>query len=525
MLGVMTDGKASRRAILGLGIAAAGGVAVAATEKLWNPAGHATAVAGTSPAPGRTARKLVPENSLPGDPHWAARHLGGQADVEGYASAESVLPGESFDLFASSTSSSVQVTAFRLGWYAGDGARKVWQSGPVRTGRQRAATMTQSTNTVLTDWDPVLTVATHDWPEGAYLLRLDAESGAQRYVPITVRSASTAGKVVLKHSVQTWQAYNTWGGYDLYKGPGQAYSQRSLAVSLNRPYDVNGAEMFLTYERNLVKLAESLGLPLAYVTGTDIAGNPGLLDGASALISLGHDEYWTPAERANVTAARDAGVNLAFFGANALFRRTRLAAANRLVICYKTSYAADPMYGRDNTLVTSDWRDAPSADPESSLIGTIYEGYPADASFVVTSPSSWIYAGTGVSEGTSFPHLVGIEYDRVNPAYPLQRPIQVLSHSPLTCQGKASYADSAYYTHSGGAGVYNCGTMRWVEALYGDQPHGIGGRTPGFVRAVTTNILRAFADGPAAARHPAHDNLDSSHEYAGDPIGNSQSLQ
>jgi hypothetical protein len=101
----------------------------------------------------------------------------------------------------------------------------------------------------------------------------------------------------------------------------------------------------------------------------------------------------------------------------------------------------------------------------------------------------------------------------------------VLSHSPLTCQGKSSYGDSAYYTHPGGAGVFNCGTMRWVEALYGDQPHGIGGQTPTFVRQVTTNVLRAFADGPAADRYPARDNLKAIHEYAGDPIGNSQSLQ
>ena len=45
----------------------------------------------------------------------------------------------------------------------------------------------------------------------------------------------------------------------------------------------------------------------AYVTSMDIAADPRLLDGASALVSLGHDEYWTPQERANVTAARDTG--------------------------------------------------------------------------------------------------------------------------------------------------------------------------------------------------------------------------
>jgi hypothetical protein len=144
---------------------------------------------------------------------------------------------------------------------------------------------------------------------------------------------------------------------------------------------------------------------------------------------------------------------------------------------------------------------------------------------VVTSPASWVFAGTGVAAGANMPNLVGIEYDRVNPVYPVPRPIQVLSHSPLVCHGAASFGDSAYYTHAGGAGVFNTGTMRWVEAIFGDRPHGISATASGFVRQVTANVLRAFADGPAAARYPAHDNLGAIDEYAGDPSGNPASLQ
>ncbi len=518
------EGKTTRRAFLGM--AAAGAAAAAGCT-------HPADGAGTQPPPvalrARPSHRAVPENSLHGDPHWEIRHLGGEHAIEGYTGKASVLAGESFPLFVSTASRGFRVTAFRLGWYQGDGARKVWQSRTLRGGSQKSPGFVEATSTVHTDWDPVIHVPTDGWPAGAYLLRLDADSGAQRYVPVTVRSASTAGKVVLKNCVQTWQAYNTWGGYDLYKGPSGEYGNRSLAVSLDRPYDLNGADMFLTYERNVVKLAEHMGLDLAYVTSMDIAADPHLLDGASALVSMGHDEYWTPAERASVTAARDRGVNLAFMGANALFRRTRLGSTalggGRLVVCYKTDYTQDPMYGKDDALVTSDWREPPHADPESSLIGTIYEGYPVDAAYVVSSPGSWVFKGTGVREGQSFPHLVGIEYDRVNPAYPLQRPIEVLSHSPLTCEGASSYGDSAYYTHHGGAGVFNTGTMRWVEAIYGDQPHGITGRTPDFVKRVTMNVLTAFAHGPAAHKYPARDNLGAMHEYAGDPVGNPQNLQ
>src|SRR5207237_3643893 len=137
---------------------------------------------------------------------------------------------------------------------------------------------------------------------------------------------------------------------------------------------------------------------------------------ASALFSLGHDEYWSPPERAHVTAARNAGVNVAFLGANAMFRRTRLASTRlgerRLVICYKTSYLQDPMYGKDNALVTSDWREPPHPDPESSLTGTLYESNPADAAFIVATPDAWMFAGPGVQQGTKLTWLVGSEYAR-----------------------------------------------------------------------------------------------------------------
>ena len=67
--------------------------------------------------------------------------------------------------------------------------------------------------------------------------------------------------------------------------------------------------------------------------------------------------------------------------------------------------------------------------------------------------------------------------------------------------------------------------MRWVEAIFGDRPHGIAAMTSSFVQQVTRNVLRAFADGPAADAHPARDNLDAMREYSGDPIGSSAALQ
>jgi hypothetical protein len=532
---VMTSRPHSRRAFLGWAAAAAAVPAaiIAAVEaaESGKPAAQAGPVHAKTARP-LAQRKLVSENNLPGYPNWNISQLGAADAMIGYAGQYSVLPGEPITLYASTTARSFTVKAFRMGWYHGDEARLLWQSGTVRGSQQNAATLTPVTNTIQTDWDPSLTIPTDDWPEGSYLLRMDAESGAQRFVPVTVRSASTAGKVVLKNSTSTWQAYNTWGGYDLYNGPGglSDYDNRSLVVSLDRPYDVDGAFMFLAHDRPLIQLAEQIGLPLAYVTSMEVATEPHLLDGASAFFSLGHDEYWTPAERWSVTAARDAGVNVAFLGANCCFRRIRLQDSslgpNRQVICYKTSYMEDPMYGKDNQLVTNDWREPPDPDAESSMTGTLYESNPTNADYVVATPDAWMFAGTGVQKGTSFPGIVGIEYDRVNPDWPVERPIQVLSHSPLTCRGVNSYSDSAYYTHASGAGVFNTGTMRWVGAFepWRYTEFGVNRRGAAFVKRVTANVLRAFAEGPAAEKYPAQDNLDAMQEWSGDPIAAQHNL-
>jgi hypothetical protein len=523
----------SRRRFIGLAAAAAAvPVTAIAIDKAMSapgmPDARKTSDVAKRAAPAR--KRIVTENSLQGDPNWGIANLGNWNDMLGYAGQASVLPGEPITLYASTTAPSFVVRAFRIGYYAGDNARLVWTSSTTPGHQQAQPSVSSGTNTVSCSWEPSLTIPTHDWPEGSYLLRMDSETGPQRYVPVTVRSAKTADKTVIKNSTATWQAYNTYGGYDLYNGPGGAadYDNRSLAVSLDRPFDSNGAYYFTWHEQKFISLAEQLGMPLAYTTSMDIATDPSLLTGASALFCLGHDEYWSPPERANVTAARNAGVNVAFMGANTMFRRTRLDStplgANRLVICYKTSYTQDPMYGVNNALVTSDWREPPDPDPESSLTGTLYESNPANSNFIVASPNSWLYANTGVQLGTSIPGLVGIEYDRVNPDYPVNRPIEIMSHSPLTCRGINSYSDAAYYTTPAGSGVFNSGTMRFVASMSGIYIYGVNKYTWAFTTQVATNLLQAFSDGPAAAKYPANDNLDAMDEWAGDPIAGEHNL-
>ncbi|WP_018385460.1 N,N-dimethylformamidase beta subunit family domain-containing protein [Wenjunlia vitaminophila] len=499
-LGCDTGRATPRRRFLGYCAAGIGALSLAGCDRA-STDGHRD----SSPA----------ERDLPGTSDWRVVDRGPDDAILGYADQVSVRPGQPLALRVSTTARRFRVSAFRVGWYQGAQARLVWRSERVPGREQRAPDLHPLTRTVRAGWRRTLTVDTEGWPEGAYLLRLDADEGHQRYVPVVVRSASGAGRTVLLHAPATWQAYNGWGGYSLYSGQDGGYQQRSTIVSFDRPYDGSGAEKFLVYERAAVVLAERLGIPLAYTTGIDVHRDPGVLRKATAVVVLGHDEYWTPRQRRELVRARDAGTNVAILGANTCFRRVRLEThgdepghrPGRSVVCYKSSFARDPSYPARPDLVTTDFRSGPGADPESSFTGVLYEGFPTDAPYVVHQPRHWLFEGTGVRQGQAFDHLVGVEYDRVTPTAPTPRRIEIVAHSPLRCNGERSHQDSAYYTVPSGAGVFATGTMRWVEALMAGtrdngRNHAMDAATGAFVTRTTENLLRAFAEGPAARHRP-----------------------
>jgi hypothetical protein len=481
---------------------------------------------GQSPGPGSDIRA---ENARPGGPHWQISDPGHGGQIEGYADHAGVRPGTPVRLFVSTTAASFRVRAYRIGWYGGGLARLVWTS-PSVTGQRQPAPTVSSLGTVVAHWQPSLTVPTGGWPPGSYLLRLDGappagragrapagQHGPQQYVPLVIDSPSVAGRVVLISPVTSYQAYNLWGGYDLYNGPDRSYSSRARVVSFDRPYrDSDGAGDFFREEQPVVSYAERLGLPLAYRTSTDLDLNPHALDGAAAAVSDGHDEYWSPAMRATLTRARDHGTNLAFFGANAIYRKIRFQSSalgpDRTEVNYKDP-AEDPFNGTDNAAVTGNWPDPPDADPESSLTGQAYDCFirGGNVPMIVTGPGSWVWSGSGVRQGGRLPGVVGPETDQLNESQPTPRGIRLLARSPVTCNGppvSSGYGDVTYYVAGSGADVFDAGTEDWVCGLPNvGCPRGQTGlmtaRTRQVIRTATRNVLQAFARGPAGRQHPA----------------------
>jgi hypothetical protein len=470
-------------------------------------AGGATPTS-TSSATSGGAGWVRAENARPGTTSWriAKQELAAETDLAGYTNRVSVTPGEPFSLHLSSALGPVTVRAYRLGHYGGAGAREVWASTSVAAQRQLGPSVDRF-GTVRCRWPESLRVATTGWPEGSYLLRLEA-GGRARYVPITVRSQTTAGRLVMVSAVTCHQAYNAWGGYSLYKAPAGAPMTRASAVGFERPYDRNGAPLVIAAEQGLVHVAESLDLDLAYVTSWELHSEPDLLAEARGLVSPGHDEYWTVPMRRHVEAARDAGTNLAFLGANAVYWRVRFSGDGRLVTCYKSA-ALDPHANADDT--TAQWRQHPRPDPENSLTGMLYEAFPAEADLVVEDPGFFLFAGTGARRNSTYAGLVATEIDRAYPLAGTPANLQDVAHSPVAQAHKPdTHSDMTYYTVPSGAGVFAVGTMAWAAGLRGartrpriDQP------AAAFARRVTTNLFRAMAEGPLGHRHPASGNLES----------------
>src|SRR5438105_15532319 len=75
------------------------------------------------------------------------------------------------------------------------------------------------------------------------------------------------------------------------------------------------------WEYNMVRWLERQGYDVTYCTSVATHRDSPRSKGVKTFLSVGHDEYWSVPQRAHVEAARDRGVNLTFFAANACYHR------------------------------------------------------------------------------------------------------------------------------------------------------------------------------------------------------------
>jgi len=449
-------------------------------------------------------------------------------EIEGYASATSVNRGESINLYiqTKATDATYTINIYRIGWYGGAGGRLV--AGPITRSRtvQPACPITDAaTRLVECNWtNPyVLSIPNNtsdptDWASGVYLAKLTGGStGKQSYIIFVVRDDARQSDIMFQTSVTTYAAYNNWGGYDFYDTDSIGLTPASK-VSFDRPYknsqrhmNGKGAGDFLSWEINMLRFVEREGYDVAYSTNIDSHTAASRVLNHRMFMSVGHDEYYTKQMYDALENARDAGVNLGFFGANNIYWQIRLEPSsltgqpNRTIVGYKDAY--DPMEEIDPTLATYLWREtvrAPINRPEAGLIGVMYDYNTVDTDMVISDCSSWVCDGTGLRPGDVLPGMLGYEVDKIEPSSPAG--IIVITTSPYdaclnpSCTGtERRYANTTYYSAPSGAGVFATGSMQWnwgVDSFTPgprtahDDEH--DDRSNAAVQQITRNVLSRF---------------------------------
>ncbi|MBY5564744.1 DUF4082 domain-containing protein [Rhizobium leguminosarum] len=345
---------------------------------------------------------IVLENQKQGNPESEWGIVGaGSTNIEGFATDISVDNGKTISFKINTNSTNYRIDIYRLGYYGGMGARKVdtiqhtglqTQPNPLRNAS--TGTVDAGNWAVSASW-----TAPDDAVSGVYiakLVRQDGTSGSN-HIPFIVRDDASHSDIVFQTADETWQAYNGWGGANLYGGNGPATGQgagRAYAVSYNRPIATRGGvgtfagpqDYLFGAEYAGIYWLEQNGYDVSYLSGVDVDRYGSLLLNHKTYVDAGHDEYWSGQQRTNVEAARDAGVNLMFWSGNEVYWRTRWGNAYssdgtpyRTLITYKETWSPSASIDPSNewTGTFRDPRLSPPAvgggNPENSLTGQLFK--------------------------------------------------------------------------------------------------------------------------------------------------------
>ena len=515
---VETNSAATSALVTGLHNGTAYTFTVAAESSV-GPGPESAASASVTP---QVLNNVQRENLQAGDPNWGNFSLPtSETALAAYGSQISVNHGQSIDFYVTTTAGTVAIDIYRMGWYGGAGARHMASLGNFAGVNQPQAQPTAATGMIAENWSRTATLnVPSNWVSGVYVARVLNSAGYGTYVTFTVRNDGGHEAIDFQTSVNTWQAYNLYGGASLYNNATDHSIYRGVhatKVSFDRPFaNGNGTGDFLRFEYPFVRWLEKNGYDVTYTTDVDTSTNANPITNHKAFLVVGHDEYWSKGMRDNVESAIANGVNVGFFGGNEAFWQVRYepssaGVANRVVVGYKdfsddptVSYGPDPMWNVNNSVLTTLWRDPQVGRPEESMMGVMFGGEVSNSSpdssvpgtinynMIVQNASHWIYEGTGWVNGTEVPALVGYEYDHLWNDSHTPANITVLSNTPLTNSetGQSDTANSTIYTAPSGAMVFAAGTIQWDWAL--DSVGGGPAYVNGGIQRTTANILARF---------------------------------
>jgi hypothetical protein len=257
------------------------------------------------------------------------------------------------------------------------------------------------------DWPVALTIDVDpSWRSGYYEVVMEIEVGdkARRdYAFFVVRPASKE-RIIVALATNTWNAYNDFGGTNLYNGGTHVSMQRPMSagylhkplgkgrrvtgtgapdpqnaahvgyIQLNHLSRWAGSAGWPDWEHPFIAWAEREGFEIGVCTNADLEDHPEILDRASLYLSVGHDEYWSKGMRDTVERFIARGGNAAFFSGNTLMWQVRIEGSDRdVMVGYKGFFKDDPLMGTPRqSEVTTLWSDVIVGRPENILTGVTF---------------------------------------------------------------------------------------------------------------------------------------------------------
>lgn len=450
--------------------------------------------------------------------------------VWAYADRHSIQPGQSFRLMMSAGPGLTRLTGhiqiFRIGNYGNLDRQLVWRGKRIEISEHE---MTNTAAALGPAWPvAVIVEETDQWRSGYHSVDF-VEAGGRRHCDIAflvVTSPEAKTDVLVKLATATYQAYNKWGGHNLYFDQTPTFCDGQGFSVFERDYPANRGDM-VTFDRPttsefweweyyfvlwLERLAREENFSVAYATNFDLSREPAFTANCGVLVSVGHDEYWSKEEfdRTHERIFRQGG-NTLFLGANTAYWQVRYADVNsppgnegkpegRQMICFKSM--SDPICYRaelnPELHATARFRDH-ARRPETMLMGV---GYQSNLAFRRCENPRYTYRvadtdfpffdGTGYRRGEPAGKIIGHEWDNRDPeaefACPGEARVEATdrlwqggrSHiDPIAPEqirtvftgeardvlGRKGKAEAVYFESKAGAKVFSSGTNRWTWGL------------------------------------------------------------
>ena len=390
----------------------------------------------------------------------------GDRMIHCYGDKLSARAGEKVQLHISSSSTDCSIEVARIGR-----AHKLVLAMPVSGLQDQPIPQEPSRNGC--DWPVSAELEIGDWSSGYYDIQLTNAAGDVAHHFVCVKPTGARRKAALILATNTYQAYNSWGGYNAYCNvggvmdgsltlaegtlqgigilsrkrpfsPGIAYAPESAARLINggsRGFEelprmvhrefyyghgMSGFDSTAGYvnkwEHYFVAWAEDRGIEFDFFTDYDIETEAGVLADYNAAIVVGHSEYWSGPQRDAIDDYVDNGGNFIVLSGNTCFWKVRWEDDGDTLICHKhKGLEAEPDAGNDATQL---WSHPQFNKPEAALIGLtfLYGGYHqfgmcvarGSSAYTVYDDQHWVLEGSDLLYGDQFGGdvpLLGFEND------------------------------------------------------------------------------------------------------------------